>query len=46
MTRPIGSHRYEIEHGDDADFVTYQRKSSDRVWRTISTWVIPEPTDH
>jgi hypothetical protein len=46
MTRSIGSHRYEIEHGDDADFVTYQRKSSDGVWQTISMWMIPEPADH
>ena len=46
MTRPIGSHRCEIEHGDDADFVTYRRKSSDGVWQTISMWMIPEPADH
>jgi hypothetical protein len=46
MTRPSESHRYEIQHGDDADFVAYQRKSSDGAWQTISSWMIPEPADH
>ncbi|QHO76264.1 hypothetical protein ACH79_30335 [Bradyrhizobium sp. CCBAU 051011] len=46
MTRPFESYRYEIQHGDDADFVAYQRKSSDGAWQTISSWMIPEPADH
>jgi hypothetical protein len=46
MTRHIESYRYEILHGDDADFVTYQRKSSDGNWQTISTWMIPDPADY
>ncbi|VIO73029.1 hypothetical protein CI1B_46610 [Bradyrhizobium ivorense] len=44
MTRHLESYRYEILHGDDADFVAYQRKSGDG-WQTISTWMIPDPTD-
>ena len=36
MTRHIESYRYEVQHGHDADFVAYQRKSSDGVWQTIS----------
>jgi hypothetical protein len=46
MTRHIESYRYEILHGDDADFVTYQRKSSDGNWQTISTWMSPDPADY
>ncbi|WP_170991458.1 MULTISPECIES: hypothetical protein [Bradyrhizobium] len=46
MTRHIESYRYEILHGDDADFVTYQRKSTDGNWQTISTWMIPDPADY
>jgi hypothetical protein len=46
MTRHVEPYRYEIQHGDDADFVTYQRKSSDGAWQTISMWMIPEPADH
>jgi hypothetical protein len=43
MTRHIKPYRYEIQHGDDADFVAYQRKSSDGVWQTISVWMVPQP---
>jgi hypothetical protein len=43
MTRHIKPYRYEIQHGDDADFVAYQHKSSDGVWQTISVWMIPQP---
>jgi hypothetical protein len=46
MTRHIEPYRYEIQYSDDADFVTYQSKSSDGVWQTISMWMIPEPADH
>jgi hypothetical protein len=35
------SHRYELVHGDDADFIAYQRKFGDGVWQTVSTWMIP-----
>jgi hypothetical protein len=37
----IKSHRYELVHGEDADFVAYQRKFSDGLWQTVSTWMIP-----
>jgi hypothetical protein len=37
----IKSHRYELVHGEDADFVAYQRKFGDGRWRTVSTWMIP-----
>jgi hypothetical protein len=39
--RSIKSHRYELVHGDDADFVAYQRKFGDGLWQTVSTWMIP-----
>jgi hypothetical protein len=34
------SHRYELVHGDDADFIAYQRRLGG-VWQTFSTWMIP-----
>jgi hypothetical protein len=37
----IKSHRYEFVHGEDADFIAYQRKFGDGRWQTISTWMIP-----
>jgi hypothetical protein len=37
----IKSHRYELVHGEDADFIAYQRKFGDGVWQTVSTWMIP-----
>ena len=46
MTRHIESYRYEVQHGHDADFVAYQRKSSHGVWQTIAMWMIPQPTGH
>jgi hypothetical protein len=46
MTRHTEAYRYEIQHGDDADIVAYQRKSSDGVWRTVSAWMIPQPAGH
>jgi hypothetical protein len=36
----IQSHRYELVHGEDADFIAYQRKFGDGVWQTVSTWMI------
>jgi hypothetical protein len=43
MTKGIKSYRYELTHGDDADFVAYQRKSSNGAWQTVSVWLIPQP---
>ncbi len=37
----IKSHRYELVHGADADFIAYQRKFGDGLWQTVSTWMIP-----
>jgi hypothetical protein len=37
----IKSHRYELVHGEDADFIAYQRKFGDGPWQTVSTWMIP-----
>jgi hypothetical protein len=37
----IMSHRYELVHGEDADFIAYQRKFGDGLWQTVSTWMIP-----
>jgi hypothetical protein len=31
----IKSHRYELVHGEDADFIAYG------LWQTVSTWMIP-----
>ena len=41
MSKRIKSYRYELMHGDDADFMAYQRKSG-RVWRTVSVWMISQ----
>ena len=37
----IKSHRYELVHGEDADFIAYQRKFGGGHWQTVSTWMIP-----
>jgi hypothetical protein len=37
----IKSHRYELVHGEDADFIAYQRKFGDGLWQTVSTWMLP-----
>ena len=37
----IKSHRYELVHGEDADFIAYQRKFGDGLWQTVSTWMVP-----
>ena len=37
----IDSYRYELVHGEDADFIAYQRKFGDGLWQTVSTWMIP-----
>lgn len=44
MTTPTNGsiyYRYELVHGDDADFIAYQRQRGDGVWQTFSTWMIP-----
>jgi len=45
MTRSSNSstktHRYELVHGEGADFVAYQRRREDGLWETFSTWMIP-----
>ena len=45
MTKHVESYGYEIEYGDDADFVSYQRKLSDGAWQTVSMWMMPQPAD-
>jgi hypothetical protein len=35
----IKSRRHELVHGEDADFIAYQRKFGDGLW--VSTWMIP-----
>jgi hypothetical protein len=35
----IESYRYELAHGEDGDFIAYQRKHG--LWQTVSTWMIP-----
>jgi hypothetical protein len=39
----IKSYRYELVHGEDADFIAYQRKLGEGLWRTVSTWMVPRP---
>jgi hypothetical protein len=41
IKRSIESHRYQLVHGEDADFIAYQRKFGDGLWLTVSTWMIP-----
>ena len=41
MAKPSKPYRYELVHGDDADFIAYQRNSGDGVWQTVSVWMIP-----
>ena len=35
------SYRYELVHGDGADFIAYQWQLGDGVWQTHATWMIP-----
>jgi hypothetical protein len=37
----IKSHRHELVHGEEADFIAYQRRFGDGLWQTVSTWMIP-----
>jgi hypothetical protein len=41
IKRSIKSHRYELVHSEDADFIAYQRKFGDGLWQTVSTWMVP-----
>jgi hypothetical protein len=41
MTKSVKAYRYELLHGDDANFVAYQRRSHNGLWQTISVWMIP-----
>ena len=38
---PVKSHRHQLVHSEDADFIAYQRRLGDGVWQTYSTWMIP-----
>ncbi|HEY2247408.1 MAG TPA: hypothetical protein VGH70_08200 [Bradyrhizobium sp.] len=42
MTKSNKSYRYELTHGDDADFIAYQRKSGHGAWQTVSVWMVPQ----
>ena len=42
MTKSTRSYRYELVHGDDADFIAYQRESGDGTWQVVSVWMIPQ----
>jgi hypothetical protein len=35
------THRYQFVHGDDADFIAYQRRLGNGAWRTFSNWMVP-----
>jgi hypothetical protein len=45
QTRELTMFRYELVHGDDAEFITYQRQLRDGDWQTLSSWMIPS-TDY
>lgn len=34
-------YRYELVHGEGADFVAYQRRVGKGRWRTLTAWMIP-----
>jgi hypothetical protein len=34
-------YRYELVHGEGADFVAYQRRVGKGRWRTLAAWMIP-----
>ena len=35
------SYRYELVHGEGADFIAYQRRLGKDRWQTLTTWMIP-----
>ncbi|EJN09453.1 hypothetical protein PMI42_06774 [Bradyrhizobium sp. YR681] len=39
-TAATKTHRYELMHGEGADFVAYQRREGG-TWQTLATWMIP-----
>lgn len=42
MSKQSGkSHRYQVLHENDADFVIYQQHAGGGRWQTVSTWMIP-----
>jgi hypothetical protein len=41
QTGDLTMFRYELVHGDDAEFITYQRQLGDGAWQTLSRWMIP-----
>jgi hypothetical protein len=45
QTGDLTMFRYELVHGDDAEFITYQRQLRDGDWQTLSSWMIPS-TDY
>jgi len=34
-------YRYELVHGEEADFVAYQRDAGNGRWQTVSRWMVP-----
>jgi hypothetical protein len=44
QTGDLAMFRYELVHGDDAEFIAYQRQLGDGVWQTLSRWMIPGTT--
>jgi hypothetical protein len=44
QTGDLTMFRYELVHGDDAEFIAYQRQLGDGVWQTLSRWMIPART--
>ena len=38
-------YRYELVHGEGADFVAYQRDTGNGRWETVSTWMVPQPVN-
>jgi len=46
MSKQAGkSYRYELVHGEDADFVAYQRNAGNGRWQTVSSWMVPSTDD-
>jgi hypothetical protein len=41
----VRRHRCEFVHGEDADFVAYQRGAGNGRSQTVSSWMIPS-ADH
>jgi hypothetical protein len=35
------NYRYELVHGEDADFIAYQRNLGKGGWQTLAAWMIP-----